>query len=71
VEKTIQKFLYQHLWLLDSSGDRATETPYMEQTVKKEFDELDTKEILTDPELNGRYDIKYKMTAGNTFAKND
>ena len=64
VEKTIQKFLYEHLWLLDPSWDRATETPHMEQTVKKEFEDIDAKEILTDPELNGRYDIKYKMTAG-------
>ena len=64
VEKTIQKFLYEHLWLLDSSWDRATETPHMEQSVKKEFEDIDAKEILTDPELNGRYDIKYKMTAG-------
>ncbi len=57
VEKTIQEILYEHLWLLDPSWDRATETPYMEQTVQKEFEELDAKEILTDPELNGRYDI--------------
>ena len=64
VEKTIQKFLYDHLWLLDPSWDRATETPYMEQTVKKEFADIDAKEMLTDKELNGRYDIKYKMTAG-------
>ena len=64
VEKTIQKFLYEHLWLLDPSWDRATETTYMEQTVQKEFQEIDAKEILTDKELNGRYDIKYKMTAG-------
>ena len=64
VEKTIQKFLYEHLWLLEPSWDKATETPYMEQTVKKEFEDIDAKEMLTDPELNGRYDIKYKMTAG-------
>jgi hypothetical protein len=63
-EKLIQKYLYDHLWLLDPSWDRATETPFMEQSAKKEFDELDAKEILTDPELNGRYDIKYKMTSG-------
>ena len=64
VEKTIQEILYEHLWLLDPSWDRATETTFMEQTVQKEFKEIETKEILTDPELNGRYDIKYKMTAG-------
>lgn len=64
VEKTIQEILYDHLWLLDPSWDRATETTYMEQTVQKEFEEIEAKELLTDPELNGRYDIKYKMTAG-------
>ena len=64
MERTIQEILYEHLWLLDPSWDRATETTFMEQTVQKEFEELETKEILTDPELNGRYDIKYKMTAG-------
>ena len=62
IEKTIQKFLYEHLWLLDPSWDRATETTYMEQTIKKEFEDLDVQ--LTDEELKGRYDIKYKMTAG-------
>lgn len=62
VEKTIQKFLYEHLWLLDASWDRATETPYMEQTVKKRFAKLDAK--LTDEEKRGRFDIKYKKTAG-------
>ena len=64
LEKTIQEILYDHLWLLDPSWDRATETTYMEQTVQKEFEEIEAKELLTDPELNGRYDIKYKMTAG-------
>ncbi len=64
VERTIQEILYDHLWLLDPSWDRATETTYMEQTVQKEFEEIEAKELLTDPELNGRYDIKYKMTAG-------
>ena len=64
VERTIQEILYEHLWLLDPSWDRATETTYMEQTVQKEFAEIEAKELLTDSELNGRYDIKYKMTAG-------
>ena len=63
-EKVLQQYLYDHLWLLNPSWDRATETPFMEQNVQKEFDGLDAKEILTDPELNGRYDIKYKMTSG-------
>ena len=62
VEKVIQKHLYEHLWLLDPSWDRATETPSMEQSVKTEFDKLDAN--LTEKEKTGRYDIKYKMTAG-------
>ena len=64
IEKTIQKFLYEHLWLLDPSWDRATETPYMEQTVKKEFEDIDTKLKRNDKDLKARYDIKYKKTAG-------
>ena len=39
VEKVIQEFLYDHLWLLDPTWDRATEATYMEQPVKNEFDE--------------------------------
>ena len=62
VEKTIQKFLYEHLWLLDPSWDRATETPLMEQNVQKEFSNLNAK--LTPQEKRGRFDIKYKNTAG-------
>ena len=64
-EKVIQKYLYDHLWLLDPSWDRATETtetPFMEQNVQREFDNLDAG--LTDEEKRGRFDIKYKMTTG-------
>ena len=62
VERVIQKHLYEHLWLLDPSWDRATETPFMEQNVKIEFDKLDAN--LTEAEQRGRFDIKYKMTSG-------
>ena len=61
-EKVVQKYLYEHLWLLDPSWDRATETPLMEQNVQREFAKLDAG--LTDEEKRGRYDIKYKMTSG-------
>lgn len=63
-EKVVQRHLYEHLWLLDPSWDRATETPSMEQNVRKEFAELDKKVSLTDEEKLGRYDIKYKTTSG-------
>lgn len=62
LEKVIQEHLYKHLWLLDPSWDRATETPLMEQNVKTAFDEIDAK--LTEEEQKGRFDIKYKMTSG-------
>ena len=61
-EKVIQEHLYEHLWLLDPSWDRATETPLMEQKVRTAFDNLNTK--LNKKERDGRFDIKYKMTSG-------
>ena len=61
-EKVVQEYLYEHLWLLDPSWDRATETPLMEQSVQKEFAQLDAG--LTNDEKQGRFDIKYKMTSG-------
>ncbi|MEM7431003.1 MAG: ATP-binding protein [Pseudomonadota bacterium] len=62
LEKVLQEYLFDHLWLLDPSWDRATETPVMEKKVKKLFDGVKEKE---DSEIsNGRVDIKYKTTAG-------
>jgi len=62
LEKVIQKHLYNHLWLLDPSWDRATETPLMEQQVNSEFKKIQTK--LSKEEKNSRYDIKYKNPSG-------
>ena len=61
-ERVIQKFLYDHLWLLDPSWDQAAGTTYMEQNVKNEFDQIGTK--LTSTEKKGRVDIKYRATSG-------
>lgn len=61
-EKVVQEYLYEHLWLLEPSWDRATETPLMEQNVQKEFAQLDAD--LDPEEKRGRFDIKYKMTSG-------
>ena len=61
-ERVIQELIYEHLWLLDPSWDRATETPEMEKTVKNMFDKL-SKE-LSDEEKRGRIDIQYKKTSG-------
>ena len=62
LEKIIQKHIHDHLWLLDPSWDRATETPFMEQTVIKAFRKISNK--LTEEEKNGRLDIRYKKTSG-------
>ena len=62
LEKVIQEHIYNHLWLLDPSWDRATETPTLESTVKKEFDKISKK--LTKKEKNARIDIRYKKTSG-------
>jgi hypothetical protein len=61
-EKAIQQHIFKHLWLLDPSWERATETPYMEQVVEKEFEKINAK--LTDEEKKGRVDIKYTTTSG-------
>ena len=63
-ERVIQEYLYDHLWLLDPSWDRATETPLMEQNVQREFEALDARLSLTAKEERARFDIKYKMTSG-------
>jgi len=61
-EKAIQQHLFTHLWLLDPSWERATETPIMEQRVETEFGEIDAD--LKDEERKGRVDIKYKTASG-------
>ncbi len=62
LEKVIQEHLYNHLWLLDPSWDRATEGPLMESTMKKEFETIS--DSLTEEERRARIDIKYKKTSG-------
>lgn len=63
LEKLIQKFLFDHLWLLDPSWDRATEAPaHMESSLEKMFSTINDK--LTSEEKAGRLDIKYRTSAG-------
>lgn len=63
LEKDLQKYLFQHLWLLDPSWDRATSDPIMEKEIKnavlndEEFDGEYMKEI-------GRSDIQYRKSGG-------
>jgi hypothetical protein len=62
LEKIIQKHLFEHLWLLDSSWERASGTEYMEKLVSKEFKKVDAG--LTSQELKARLDIKYRTASG-------
>lgn len=62
-EKIIQRYLFDHLWLLDPSWERATGCPAnMEKTVQTIFDEINNN--LTDDERRGRVDIQYKLSSG-------
>ena len=61
-ERVIQEHLFDHLWLLDPSWERATHTEHMEVSVKRAFDDVYSK--LTEEQKNARLDIKY-TTSGN------
>lgn len=63
MEKVLQKYLFDHLWLLDPMWDRATDSERMEQTLKREFKEFASN--LSDKESKGRLDIRYKTNAGS------
>lgn len=62
-EKVVQEHIYLHLWLLDPSWDRATETPDMEKNIKIAFDKLSKNKTSKD-EREGRIDIMYKKSSG-------
>lgn len=62
LEKIIQRHLFDHLWLLDPSWERATATEIMEQRVEKEFGKIT--QSLTKAEREGRIDLKYRTTGG-------
>ena len=60
-ERVVQKLLYEHLWLLDPSWERATDTQ-MEKVVDRDWKKKGAK--LTPAQARGRYDIKVLTTAG-------
>lgn len=62
-ERVIQQYLFDNLWLLDASWDRATSgSERLEQSVTTEFDNISKK--LTPDEQKGRIDIRYRTSAG-------
>ena len=62
LEKVIQQYLFNHLWLLDPSWERVENTKYMEQNV---INALNTEiSSLTQEERAGRLDLGYRQSAG-------
>ncbi|KXK55483.1 MAG: DNA mismatch repair protein [Chlorobi bacterium OLB7] len=67
LEKVIQNHIAEHLWLLDPSWERATDSKFVESRIYKEFYEAFGEEIksdLTAEEQQARYDIKYSTISG-------
>ncbi len=62
IEKVLQDHLYNHLWLLDPSWERATNTDYMERQIRTALKGVDVN--LDEDEKNSRVDIGY-TTNGN------
>ena len=60
-EKVLQKYLFNHLWLLDPAWERATSSPVMETRL---LDEGVLIEDMTKKEELGRVDIAYRTMAG-------
>ena len=60
-ERALQVYLFDHLWLLDPSWERATGSDIMESRLLEEGVIV---EDLTDKESLGRVDIKYRTMAG-------
>lgn len=62
LEKVIQQYLFNHLWLLDPSWERVENTKYMEKNV---INALNTEiSSLTQEERAGRLDLGYRQSAG-------
>jgi hypothetical protein len=62
LERVLQEHLFNHLWLLDASWERATGTQFMEESVQTAFQKINAE--LTAEEKQGRVDIRYATTSG-------
>ena len=61
-ERVIQEHVFDHLWLLHPSWERASTDEHMEKSVMTEFRKVDAK--LTPEEKAARLDIRYRTAAG-------
>lgn len=59
LEKVVQEYLFDHLWLLDPSWDRISGTQQIETTLTKEL-----KQAVPDSSKGARLDIEYKTISG-------
>lgn len=62
LEKAIQQYLFNHLWLLDPAWERVDGTEVMEKSMKKLIDDITG--TLSDDEKAARLDIGYRKSAG-------
>jgi hypothetical protein len=62
LENVIRDYIAEHLWLLDPAWERATDSEFVESSLKKQF--LDFAGKLTAEEKKGRLDIKYSTFTG-------
>lgn len=62
LEKVVQQHLFDHLWLLDPSWERATDSQYMEESMAKALEDAD--KVLTQEEKDSRIDVRYQKTSG-------
>ena len=60
-EKALQKFLFDHLWLLDPAWERAVGSEEKESTLITKVDFVDG---MSEEELRSRVDIAYRTIAG-------
>ena len=60
VERVIQEYIFDHLWLLDPSWDRVDGTEIMERRVGNMFDDIESS--LSEDEKKARIDIKYRQS---------
>lgn len=61
-EKVLQKYLFEHLWLLDPSWERVEGSQIMERRVAEEWEKVSR--AMSEEEQKGRMDIKYRTAAG-------
>ena len=55
LEKVVQKYLAEHLWILDPAWNKDTMLPRVEQAIRTAFESIN----LSDKEKNSRLDIRY------------